>query len=158
MNIDLIVAYLIFILIIVFSVWYVFNIIPEFNRNYNVEISKYEEGISVFNLNGNYEVKTYLKCIKLPGYFKYKNFELNGRYVTSNTPIEFDGYIELSNGTIQRSFISSPSNGYLYADKVCPDLLIKDEKNGTETKNLVESEKIFWEGNYEFEEDIYKWY
>ena len=157
MNVDLIVAYLIFVLVVVVSIWYIFNIIPEFNRNYNVEISKYEKGILIFNLSGNYEVKTYLKCIKLPGYFKSENFELNGRYVISKIPFEFDGYIELANSTIQRGY-ASPSSGYLYSSKVCPNILIKDEKNGVKTKNQVESIYSFWKGNYKFEEDIYKWY
>ena len=157
MNIDLIVAYSIFILIVIFSVWYVFNLVPAFNRNYQTEVSNYQKGISFFNLSGNYEVKTYLKCIRLPGFFKSKDFELDGRYVISSISYEFDGYIELVNGTITRGFVG-PSSGYLYSNKVCPNILIKDIKNGTQTKNQVNSYYYYWEGNYEFEKQVYKWY
>ncbi len=157
MNVDIIVAYFIFLFVIGFSIYYLFNILPIFDENYMVEVSNYEKGISFFNLSGNYEVKKYVECIKLPGFFKSRDFVLNGRYVRSNISYTYDGYSITQNYTV-RSEYNPPTVAYILGDYVCPNVLIEDVKNGTETKNQVFFEKEYWEGEYLFKEEIYKWY
>ena len=157
MNVDLIVAYLLFLITVGFSVWYIFNVVPTFNQNYDVQVENYHEGIASIKVSGNYEIKKYIKCISLPNFFKSSGFELDGRYVKSNISYTYDGYSILKNETI-RSEYNPPSIAYLFGSYVCPNILISDVKNGTQTKNQVVVEREYEEDGFLFKEEIYEWY